>query len=532
MQAYEKKQRHILPSGIVQRLFACRVALHSGTASQPRKRGSYKRVNMLQFDNSYFRDLDGFYVAWSAARAPDPKLVVFNESLAKELGLNALSLSSREGVDILAGNVVASGAQPIAQAYAGHQFGSFSPQLGDGRALLLGEVVDEAGLRFDIQLKGSGPTPFSRNGDGRAALGPMLCEHLMCEAMHALGIPTTRSLAVVTTGEDVYRERALPGAVLTRVAASHIRVGTFQFFAARRDIEKVKRLADYSIARHYPHLTGGDSAYLEFFKAVADRQAQLIARWVLAGFVHGVMNTDNMTISGETIDYGPCAFIDTYDANAVFSSIDVGGRYAYGQQPLIAQWNLTRFAECLVPLVSPDSKEAASQLTNVISGFPALYQSYWLSGMRDKLGLFVHEEADLDLANALHAIMDGQGVDYTMLFRRMSDVVRGEESAVNSLFDSPEALGDWIGRYKQRQTAETVPAEARASAMDRVNPIYIPRNHLVEAALTTAVEAGDLSPFHKLQGVLSRPYDASGELREYAAGPPEGFGPYRTFCGT
>ncbi|MBU1212210.1 MAG: YdiU family protein [Alphaproteobacteria bacterium] len=488
---------------------------------------------MLQFDNSYVRDLDGMYVAWNSARAPDPKLVVFNEPLAKALGLDPPSLTSREGVDILAGNAVAPGSQPIAQAYAGHQFGSFSPQLGDGRALLLGEILDEAGSRFDIQLKGSGPTPFSRNGDGRAALGPMLREHLMCEAMHALGIPTTRSLAVVTTGEDVYRERALPGAVLTRVAASHIRVGTFQFFAARRDIEKVKRLADYSIARHFPHLAGGDSAYLAFFEAVADRQAQLVARWVLSGFVHGVMNTDNMTISGETIDYGPCAFIDTYDANAVFSSIDVGGRYAYGQQPLIAQFNLTRFAECLVPLVSPDAKDAARQLTEVISDFPALYQSYWLSGMRDKLGLVEHdEEADLDLANALHAIMDGQAVDYTMLFRRMSDVVRGDENAVRSLFASPEAPGNWIERYKRRQTAETVPAEARASAMDRVNPIYIARNHLVEAALTAAVEAGDLSPYHKLQDVLSRPYEESGELAEYAAGPPEGFGPFRTFCGT
>ena len=405
---------------------------------------------MFDFDNSYVRDLDGLYVAWNAARAPDPELVVLNEGLATELRLDAHVLASKEGIEILAGNAVAPGSQPIAQAYAGHQFGSFSPQLGDGRALLLGEVLDKSGNRRDIQLKGSGPTPFSRNGDGRAALGPMLREHLMCEAMHALGIPTTRSLAVVTTGEKVFRERALPGAVLARVAASHVRVGTFQFFAARRDGEKVRRLADYCIGRHYPHLEKADAPYLALFEEVADRQAQLVARWVLAGFIHGVMNTDNMTISGETIDYGPCAFIDTYDANAVFSSIDAGGRYAYGQQPLMAQWNLTRFAECLIPLISPDEQEAARQLTRVISDFPALYQSYWLAGMRDKLGLFVQDEADIDLVNALYAVLDGQGVDYTMLFRRMSDVVRGDQSAVNSLFNSTDALGGWIERYQGR----------------------------------------------------------------------------------
>src|SRR5262245_35974449 len=340
------------------------------------------------FDNTYARELEGFYVAWNAAQAARPQLVQLNRELAEELGLDADALDSEEGARIFVGSATPDGAMPLAQAYAGHQFGGFVPQLGDGRALLLGEVIDRNGNRRDIQLKGSGPTPFSRAGDGRAALGPVLREYLMGEAMHALGIPTTRALAAVVTGEPVYRESALPGAILTRVAASHIRVGTFQFFAARGEPAKVRRLADCVIERHYPELKGDTNQYLELLQRVCDRQAALIASWMHVGFIHGVMNTDNMAISGETIDYGPCAFMDQYNPATVFSSIDARGRYAYANQPKIAQWNLARFAETLVFLIDGDEKRAIARATEVINAFPQQYERYWLKGMRAKLGLF------------------------------------------------------------------------------------------------------------------------------------------------
>ena len=339
------------------------------------------------FDNTYARELEGFYVPWKAAQVARPRLVKLNRELAEELGLDAGALDSEEGARIFAGNETPEGAVPLAQAYAGHQFGGFSPQLGDGRALLLGEVIDRNGRRRDIQLKGSGPTPFSRNGDGRAALGPVLREYLIGEAMHALGIPTTRALAAVLTGEPVFRESALPGAVLTRVAASHIRVGTFQLFAARGEQTKVRRLADYVIDRHYPELKGHANPYLALLERVRDRQAELIASWMHVGFIHGVMNTDNMAISGETIDYGPCAFMDHYDPATVFSSIDTRGRYAYANQPKIAQWNLARLAETLVPLIDADENRAIARATEVVQAFPEIYERHWLKGMRAKLGL-------------------------------------------------------------------------------------------------------------------------------------------------
>ena len=341
------------------------------------------------FDNTYRRSLEGFYAPWQAATVPAPKLIQLNRALAAELGLDADALASDAGAAIFAGNVVPLGAEPLAQAYAGHQFGGFVPQLGDGRALLLGEVIDRHGRRRDIQLKGSGRTPFSRGGDGKATLGPVLREYLLGEAMHALGIPTTRALAAVTTGEPVYRDQILPGAVLTRVAASHIRVGTFQFFAARGDTAKVRQLADYTIARHYPDVATAANPYLAFLDAVVNAQAALIARWMLVGFIHGVMNTDNMAVSGETIDYGPCAFMDRYHPQTVFSSIDRQGRYAYGNQPNIARWNLARLAETLLPLIHSDEKAAIAAVSNAVNAFTDRYDTFWLEGMRAKLGMIL-----------------------------------------------------------------------------------------------------------------------------------------------
>src|SRR5215470_9726415 len=386
------------------------------------------------FDNTYARELEGFYVPWKAVQVAQPRLVKFNRELAEELGLDADALDSEKGARIFAGNEIPEGAAPLAQAYAGHQFGGFVPQLGDGRALLLGEVVDRGGQRRDIQLKGSGPTPFSRAGDGRAALGPVLREYLIGEAMHALGIPTTRALAAVLTGEPVFRETAPPGAVLTRVAASHVRVGTFQFFAARGEQAKVRRLADYVIDRHYPELKGDANPYLKLLERVRDKQAALVARWMHVGFIHGVMNTDNMAISGETIDYGPCAFMDHYDPATVFSSIDTQGRYAYANQPKIAQWNLARFAETLLSLLDADKNRAVAQASEVVDNFPRLYERHWLSGMRAKLGLLNEEEADLNLATEFLTAMEGNKVDYTLAFRYLANSVLGDEEPLRALF--------------------------------------------------------------------------------------------------
>jgi uncharacterized protein YdiU (UPF0061 family) len=481
------------------------------------------------FDNTYARELEGFYVPWKAAQVTRPRLVKLNGELAEELGLDATALDSEAGARIFAGNETPQGAVPLAQAYAGHQFGGFSPQLGDGRALLLGEVIDRNERRRDIQLKGSGPTPFSRNGDGRAALGPVLREYLIGEAMHALAIPTTRALAAVLTGEPVFREGALPGAVLTRVAASHIRVGTFQLFAARGEQDKIRRLADYVIDRHYPELKDHANLYLGLLERVCDSQAALIARWMHVGFIHGVMNTDNMAISGETIDYGPCAFMDHYDPATVFSSIDTHGRYAYANQPRIAQWNLARLAETLLPLIDADGNRAVARATEVVNAFPEQYELYWLRGMRAKLGLVIGDEADLNLATGFLTAMEGKKVDYTRAFRYLADAAVGQEEPIRALFADPSAYDLWSRHWRERLAREAVAPLARAQAMRRVNPVFIPRNHRVEEALSAAVEHDDYAPFETLLNILSRPFDDRPEFAAFAEPAPEGQGHYRTF---
>jgi serine/tyrosine/threonine adenylyltransferase len=426
------------------------------------------------------------------------------------------------------------GAQPLAQAYAGHQFGGFVPQLGDGRALLLGEVIDRRGLRRDIALKGSGRTPFSRGGDGKAAVGPVLREYLIGEAMHALGIPTTRALAAVGTGESVRRSQSLPGAVLTRVAASHVRVGTFQFFAARGDYEKLRALADYVIARHEPQLLDRPDRYLALLRSVAERQAALLAQWMITGFIHGVMNTDNMAVSGETIDYGPCAFLEAYNPGTVFSSIDVGGRYAYGQQPKIAHWNLARFAETLVPLfddASPD--QAVAQATEVLNAFPERYEGLRLTHLRAKLGLTTAMEEDAAIADDWLVLLEKQSVDFTLAWRRLADAAAGDARPLESLFRDGEELRRWFDRWQHRVGKDHLSAAARAKTLRSVNPIYIPRNHLVEEALAAATAQGDLTLFERLLEAVTRPFEERPGL-EYCAEPAStGFTAcYKTFCGT
>jgi uncharacterized protein YdiU (UPF0061 family) len=481
----------------------------------------------FQFDNSYARDLDGFYAPMRPDQVPDPKLVLLNRPLAEALGLDVEKLRGPDGLAAFSGNTPPRGATPLAQAYAGHQFGGFSPQLGDGRAILLGEITDRDGARFDIQLKGSGRTPFSRGGDGKAALGPVLREYIMGEAMHALGIPTTRALAAVTTGEDVTRETRLPGAILTRVAASHIRVGTFQFFAARDQRDMVKQLADYAIARHYPELTRGEDIYLNFLRAVADKQAALIAKWMNVGFIHGVMNTDNMAISGETIDYGPCAFMDGYNPATVFSSIDHHGRYAYANQPNIAQWNLARFAETLLPLIDADGDTSVEKASEIINGFPQTYTEHWLAGMRAKLGIVHTDEGDLDLVNALFEQLGARDVDFTTVFRALTAHL-SDGQTMPRVFTSDPAMSDWFDKWTVRIGSDTTSAR---DVMQRANPIYIPRNHLVEEALSAA-HAGDIALTEKLISVLSDPFTSRDGLERYAEPAPEDFGPYQTFCGT
>lgn len=487
----------------------------------------------LAFDNSFAHQMEGFYVAWQGDVAPAPRLLMFNEEMAQRLGLDAAALNSDAGAAIFAGSVAPEGSRPLAQAYAGHQFGGFSPQLGDGRALLIGEVLDANGSRFDIQLKGSGRTPFSRGGDGKAVLGPILREYLMGEAMHALGVPTTRALAAVSTGETVHRNGGKPGAVLTRVAASHLRVGTFQFFAARGEWDQVRKLADYTIARHDPDIAGTANPYLALLERVAKRQAALVAKWMHVGFIHGVMNTDNMTISGETIDYGPCAFMDSYDPNTVFSSIDRNGRYAFGNQPTIARWNLARLAETLLPLIDPnDNENAIAAATDVINRFATFHEQEWITGMRAKLGLAGEEDADAALINDLFVTMEGQDVDFTRMFRSLSDAALGNISTAQSLFQDPGAPTEWLARWADRLARDGQDNAVRVRNMNQTNPVYIPRNHLVEAALNAAEQDGDMAPFKRLLDVLADPYEERAGTEAFAAPAPLEFGPYQTFCGT
>lgn len=476
-----------------------------------------------RFDNTYTRLPDVLF----APAAPDPgrapRVAVLNHRLADELGLDLRSLAPAAAAALLVGGDLPVGAAPIAQAYAGHQFGHFTT-LGDGRAILLGEHRTPSGRLFDVQFKGSGRTRFSRGGDGRAALGPMLREYVISEAMAGLGIPTTRSLAVVTTGEPVYRESARKGAVLTRVAASHIRVGTFEF-AARRDAAALLALADYAIARHDPELVNAPRKYLEFLRAVADRQAALIARWQLVGFVHGVMNTDNMAVSGETIDYGPCAFMDAYDPATVFSSIDHAGRYAYGNQPGIAQWNLARLAETLLPLIDPDPPAAVAAAMEVLNAFPARFESYWLAGMRAKLGLQTDQTGDRELAQALLDWMQAARADFTNTFRDLSEGVPAGE-----LYQHPDFQA-WYARWQERLGRDGRPFAEAAAAMRAVNPAVIPRNHRVEEALAAAEGNDDLEPLHRLLAALASPYETGTDAARYREPSPDGCG-YRTFCGT
>src|SRR5262245_19750435 len=491
-------------------------------------------VDFFAFDNSYARLPDRFFARLRPTPVAAPSLVRLNKKLAWHLELDPGKLAAPEGVEILAGNRVPKRGEPLATAYAGHQFGTFVPQLGDGRAILLGEVIDRNGVRRDIQLKGSGPTPFSRQGDGRAALGPVLREYIVSEAMAALGVPTTRSLAAVTTGEPVYRETPLPGAVLTRVADSHIRVGTFQFFAARRDHEALRLLADHAIARHDPGAAAAAEPYRAFLEGVVARQASLVAQWLLVGFIHGVMNTDNTSVAGETIDYGPCAFMDTYDPETVFSSIDHRGRYAYGTQPRIAAWNLARLAEAILPLLADESERALAIANEVIGQYSALFSQAFVAGVRRKLGLFTERETDVALAQALLDAMAANHADFTLTFRRMCAAAEGADgdAGVCELFDQPEVWGEWALRWRQRLGEEPQTPQQQAALMRQANPAFIPRNHRVEAALAAAVERNDYGPFEELLHVLSRPYEDQPARAGYGEPPGVEQRVYRTFCGT
>ena len=486
------------------------------------------------FQNTYVALPDGFFARVAPTPVTAPRLIKLNRPLAVRLGLDPDLLESPEGAEILAGKRLPDGAEPIAMAYAGHQFGYFVPQLGDGRAILLGEVIDIDGIRRDIQLKGSGPTPFSRRGDGRAALGPVLREYIVSEAMAALGIPTTRSLAVTVTGEHVMRETALPGAVLTRVASSHIRVGTFQYFAARGDTEGVKRLADHAIARHYPQAAEAERPYHTLLEGVITRQAELVARWLQVGFIHGVMNTDNTSISGETIDYGPCAFMDHYDPAAVFSSIDEQGRYAYANQPRIALWNLTRLAECLLPLFSDDKDKAIEQAQSVLAEFPAKFTAAYQSGLRQKIGLFTARDGDEALVQDLLDAMAKNKADFTLTFRGLSaaaeDAARDQDARTH--FADPIAYDEWVARWRQRTGEEPQTPAERAGVMRAVNPAFIPRNHRIEAVIQAAVTRDDYAPFEELLAVLAQPYEEQPAFADYANPPEPHQRVLQTFCGT
>src|SRR3954447_4735264 len=476
-------------------------------------------------ENRFATELPELAVRWQAEPTPTPRLLVLNEPLAAELGLDEAWLRSSDGIGLLTGTEVPEGAEPVAQAYAGHQFGGWVPRLGDGRALLVGELIDTRGSLRDLHLKGSGRTPFARGGDGLAAVGPMVREYVISEAMHALGIPTTRSLAVLATGRPVRRESVLPGAVLARVASSHLRVGSFQYARSSGDRALLARLADHAIARHHPRAGEADNPYLALFDAVVAAQAALVAQWMLVGFIHGVMNTDNMTISGETIDYGPCAFMDAFDPATVFSSIDHGGRYAYGNQPVVAEWNLARLAEAMLPLLHEDEEQAVAVAVESLGGFRPQYSAAWSDGMAGKLGLSPggDEAVASAVIDELLTLMRESHVDYTSFFRKLAAAARGDAEPARGLFLDLAEFDAWAERWRA--------LGPDAAVMDRTNPVYIPRNHLVEEALEAAV-ADDLAPLRRLVEVLSRPYDERSGLERYAGPAPEDFGAYRTFCGT
>ncbi|MGX5359728.1 protein adenylyltransferase SelO [Kocuria sp. KH4] len=482
-------------------------------------------LSTVTLEGRFARELGELAVPWRAEAVPEPRLLVLNEPLATELGLDPAALESPAGVRLLVGNAVPDGATPVAQAYSGHQFGSFNPRLGDGRALLLGEIADAGGRVRDLHLKGSGRTPFARGGDGFAAVGPMLREYVVSEAMHALGIPTTRSLAVVATGRRVRRERLLPGAVLTRVAASHLRVGSFQYARATGDLGLLRRLADHAVDRHYPDAASADQPHLALFEAVVAAQASLVAQWMLVGFVHGVMNTDNMTISGETIDYGPCAFMDAFDPATVYSSIDERGRYAYRNQPVVAEWNLARLAEAMLPLFDEDQDRAVGLAQTSLGAFAGHFSAAWTAGLRAKLGLPAGLGTDVvsALADDLFALLQANHVDHTSFFRHLGAAARGDARPARDLVLDLQGFDRWAERWRA--------LGPDPETMDRTNPVYIPRNHLVEEALAAA-EDDDLEPLGRLLEAVTAPYDERPGLERYAAPAAEDFGPYTTFCGT
>lgn len=503
----------------------------------PPSGGTECRSVPFAFNNSYARLPEHFFARIAPTPSPAPKLVKLNVGLAHKLNLDAEALASSEGVEILAGSRVAEGSEPIALAYAGHQFGHFVPQLGDGRANLLGEVVGSDGQRYDIQLKGSGRTPFSRGGDGKAALGPVLREYIVSEAMAALGVPTTRALAVVTTGERVLRETPQPGAILARVAASHLRVGTFQYLAAREDSEGLKILADYAIARHYPEAAQAAHPYRALLDGVISRQARLVAQWALLGFIHGVMNTDNTSISGETIDYGPCAFMESYRLDTVFSSIDHQGRYSYGNQPHAMLWNLARLAEALLPVLATEAGSEEAALVSAraaLEAFEPQYHAARTSGLLRKIGVFQEREGDLALAEDLLVRMSANNADFTLTFRRLCDAAAdpAEDKAVRALFADPGVYDSWAVRWQERLNDESEDGQARHSAMTAVNPLFIPRNHLVQAAISAAVQREDFEPFEQLLAATSRPFDDRPNLERFAAPARPEECVLETFCGT
>ncbi|MET3922938.1 protein adenylyltransferase SelO [Arthrobacter sp. UYEF20] len=479
----------------------------------------------VTFDGRFAREFKEMAIPWRAEEAPAPYLLVLNEHLATELGLDPAFLRSPEGLLLLIGNAIPAEASPVAQAYAGHQFGWYAPRLGDGRALLLGEIGHADGQLRDIHLKGSGRTPFARNGDGQAVVGPMLREYIVSESMHALNIPTTRSLAVVATGRSVQRETLLPGAVLTRVASSHLRVGSFQYARSTGDIGLLRRLAEYALTRHHRAAAEAENRYLALFQAVISAQASLVAQWMLVGFVHGVMNTDNMTISGETLDYGPCAFMEDFDPGAVYSSIDETGRYAYRNQPVVAEWNLARLAESLLPLLHDDQEQAVDLAVEALSEFRQQYSEAWSAGMRAKLGFRegLDDEVTSPLVDELVALIQESRADYTSFFRHLGKAARGQAEPARGQVLDPAGFDAWVRRWRA--------LAPDADAMDGVNPVYIPRNHLVEEALTAAT-GGNTGPLERLMGAVASPFDERPGLEHYAAAAPESFGPYRTFCGT
>lgn len=492
-------------------------------------------LNKTHFNNRYIKLGDGFYVSTLPVQSADPTLIIFNEGLATELDLLETDFNLGDKASLFSGNLMAAGAEPLAMAYSGHQFGYFSPQLGDGRALLLGEIETIDGRSLSVQLKGSGRTFFSRNGDGRSALGPVLREYLLSEAMAKLGVPTTRALAAVTTGEQVVRQQLLPGGVITRIATSFVRVGTFQYFASRGEGESIRQLADYVIESDYPFVREDESPYLALLNAVIERQAALIAKWMSFGFIHGVMNTDNMSIAGETIDYGPCAFMDAFSHNKVFSSIDREGRYAYYNQPAIGLWNLTRLAESLVPLLADDVEPAVDIAKQALEKYMPLYEQYWLTGMRDKLGLSIEQVGDKELVDELLDIMASNRADFTLTFYYLSQLdfdSEAQDSLIQPLFVEDEGFNQWVKKWRHRLAKENISNDLRRKNMRAVNPVYIPRNHQVEAAIRAAEDEDDFSVFHKLHQVLQNPYEFQRGQEVYMQAPEEHEIVRQTFCGT